>query len=251
LLVRLKPKFVFLAVLIAFAFRTEAQTPIQPQLTPEQIVAKLAEHDRERKANLKGYTSRRTYHLEYQGFPGNKEAEMVVEARYVAPSSKEFEVISESGSKFMIRHVLRKLLTSEQEALNRDNQRETAMTTANYDFSLERQERENDHLYYVLKAEPKRKNKFLFRGLLWVDASDFAVAKIDAEPARNPSFWISKTQVQHRYEKVEEFWLPARNTSKTNVRLGGVATLTIDYGEYHVSRQIGQQNINSLKSAWK
>jgi hypothetical protein len=88
---------------------------------------------------------------------------------------------------------------------------------------------------FVLQAEPRRKNKFLFRGLVWVDAGDYAVARIDGEPAKNPSFWISKTTIYHRYLKVGDFWLPAQNVSRTEVLLGGTATLSIEYQDYTVS----------------
>jgi hypothetical protein len=85
---------------------------------------------------------------------------------------------------------------------------------------------------YVLQVIPKRNQKLLYRGIIWVDASDFAVARIAAEPAKNPSFWISSTEIEHQYGKYGEFWLPAMNRSVTRVRLGGRAVLTINYGLY-------------------
>jgi hypothetical protein len=215
----------------AFVAGSHAGTP----LTAEQIIAKVAERNHERSLNLKSYSSKRTYRLQYRGFFGSRDAEMVVEARFSAPATKEFRVVTESGSKFIINHVLHNLLTSEQEAQNAQNQQETALTLDNYSFTLDREESESDHRYYVLQAQPKRKNKFLFRGCVWIDADDFALARVDAEPAKSPSIWISKTNIQHRYIKVDEFWLPAKNVSKTNVRFGGMATLTIGYGDYIVS----------------
>jgi hypothetical protein len=240
LLAHLRSKCLLIFVLVVQANLAAAEPTADGSITADQIVARVAERNKERAANLKGYTSKRSYHLLYKGFPGTKEAEMVLEARFDAPSSKQFQVVSESGSKYIINKVFRRLLTGEQEALNRDNQQETAMTTENYEFRLEREERENDHHYYVLHAQPKRKNKFLFRGLVWIDANDFAVARIEAEPAKSPSFWISKTAIEHRYVKVGDFWLPAKNISKTDVRLGGEATLIIDYGDYSVSSQMTQ-----------
>jgi hypothetical protein len=65
-----------------------------------------------------------------------------------------------------------------------------------------------------------------------VDAQDYAVVKIDAHPAKNPSFWISDTEIHHVYEKDGDFWLPKSNRSETKVRLGGTAILTIEYGDY-------------------
>lgn len=57
-------------------------------------------------------------------------------------------------------------------------------------------------------------------------------ARIEAEPAKNPSFWTSKSLVQHLYCKVGDFWLPAENRSTSHIRLGGQATLTIQYLDY-------------------
>jgi hypothetical protein len=34
--------------------------------------------------------------------------------------------------------------------------------------------------------------------------------------------------------KIQNFWLPQRNESVSYIRLGGRATLTIDYNNYHV-----------------
>ncbi len=61
---------------------------------------------------------------------------------------------------------------------------------------------------YVLKVEPLTKDKFLYRGRIWVDAEDFAVVRLEAEPAKNPSFWIKNTAVEQVYAKVNDFWLP-------------------------------------------
>ena len=69
---------------------------------------------------------------------------------------------------------------------------------------------------------------------MWVDATDFAVTRIDAEPAQNPSFWTKKSEIHHEYMKVQNFWLPRRNESVSYIRLGGRATLTIEYGNYRV-----------------
>ena len=39
------------------------------------------------------------------------------------------------------------------------------------------------------------------------------MCRIEAEPAKNPSFWIKKTDIHHEYVKVGDFWLPADNKS--------------------------------------
>jgi hypothetical protein len=151
---------------------------------------------------------------------------------YTAPGNKSFEIISEGGSKMIRSNVFAKLLESEREAAHAENQRETALTEENYTFTLLGSRPTRYGGCYRLAVEPRRENKFLYRGEICVNAEDFAVESIDAEPTKNPSFWIKKTRIEHRYQKLGQFWLPASNRTVTNARLGGTATLNILYSGY-------------------
>lgn len=199
------------------------------------IMAKVAERNEERAAAIQGYTGRRIYHLLYRGFPSDKEAEMVVSARYEPSAGKQFHIVSQQGSKFIQDRVFKRLLASEQEATERGNREETALTPRNYDFNLLGEEDVDGVRRYVVAVSPRTNNKFLYRGTIWIDAEDYAVVRIEAEPARNPSFWTSKSRVQHLYCKVGDFWLPAENRSTSHIRLGGQATLTIQYLDYELT----------------
>ena len=205
-----------------------------PSLTADQIVARMTARNEERAAALKAYSGSRVYQLRYHGFPSDREAELVVEMRYTAPTTKEFHVVSQTGSNFICDRVLKRLLAGEQEAQSRDNRQETSLSSRNYTFSLESQETTPQGPVYKLKVEPKHKNKFLYRGHVWVDGRDFAVLRIEAEPAKSPSFWLSKTLIEQQYVKVGSFWLPELNKSTSYIRLGGNATLTIAYRDYVV-----------------
>jgi hypothetical protein len=90
----------------------------------------------------------------------------------------------------------------------------------------------NGRSAYVLEVDPIMPSKFLYRGRIWVDAIDFAVARMEVQPGKNPSFWISKTIIHHTNEETDGFWLPHKNQSETKVRIGGTEVLTIDYGTY-------------------
>lgn len=59
---------------------------------------------------------------------------------------------------------------------------------------------------------------------------------IEAEPAKNPSFWIKRTDIEHKYTKVDGFWLPEENRSTSTIRLGGRAVLTIEYQDYKITQ---------------
>jgi hypothetical protein len=201
-------------------------------LPVEQVVKRLQERNAARAAALDQYEVTRVYRMQYRGFPSDRNAEMVVNMAYRAPNSKQFNVVSQSGSKFIIEHVFKKLLEGEEEAANEENRRQTALTTENYDFTLAGYEAAPGGGQYVLNLTPKTRNKFLYRGKIWVDSKDFAVKRIKGEPGKNPSMWIKRTDVEHRYVKVGDFWVPAENHTESVIRLGGVADLSIEYKDY-------------------
>lgn len=211
---------------------SQAATAAMPDMTAEEIVTRLVQANEQRANNLRGFTGKRIYKLDYQGFPGHQEARMTVMAHYSAPGTKSFDIISQSGPKLIQNRVLMRLLEGEKDAANAANQRQIALTPDNYRFTLLGTRPTEHEGCYRLQAEPVRDNKYLFRGEICVNGTDFAVESIDAEPAKNPSIWIRKTHIEHRYEKVGEFWLPASNKSVTKVVLGGTATLTIQYTDY-------------------
>jgi len=213
---------------------TSSYSPASTPLPVDQVVKQLQEKNAARSAALVQYEATRIYHMQYRGFPGDRDAEMVITMAYHAPNSKEFKVVSQSGSKFVIEHVFKKLLEGEQEASEEENRRHTALTAENYDFTLAAYEAAPGAGRYVLSLTPKTKNKFLYRGKIWVDAKDFAVVKIEGEPGKNPSFWIKKTDVEHTYLKLGDFWLPAENHTESVIRLGGVANLSIEYKNYRI-----------------
>jgi hypothetical protein len=204
-------------------------------LSTDEIVSHLVSQNLERSRALAAYQGTRKYRLDYHGFPGSRVAEMTVEVNYKAPATKEFTVRSESGSKLLIERVFKKMLQSEKEAATAENQRAVALNGDNYRFSLVGQEKTPSGSAYILSVEPRTQNKLLYRGRIWVDATDFAVMRIEGEPAKNPSFWTKETQIEQVYTKVGEFWLPQSNRSTTTIRLGGHALFTIDYGDYRIS----------------
>jgi hypothetical protein len=183
-----------------------------PPLSTDVIVQRLMAANAQRSQALRGYHGTRAYHLEYH-----------------------FKVLSQNGSKVHINHVLVKLLTSEQEAQKEQNRKELEISPKNYDFALAGTEHTPGGDFYVLEVSPKGKSKYLYRGKLWVDARDFAVARMQGEPAKNPSMWVSHTQIEYRWAKIGGFWLPVHNESVTQVRMGGKAVLTIDYTDYQVT----------------
>jgi hypothetical protein len=217
---------------------TVARLPAQQAPSPlstDQVVNNLIRNNQQRAQALQHSEATRIYHLTYRGFPGDREAEMTVEATYDSPASKDFRVISQTGSKLVQDRVFKRLLDSEKEATEPAMSAHTQLNRDNYDFQLLSYEPSKTGGQYILQVNPKSKTKYVYHGKIWVDATDFAVTHIEAEPAVNPSFWTRKNEIRHDYTKVQSFWLPARNESISYIRLGGRATLTIEYKNYRVT----------------
>lgn len=204
-------------------------------LTAEQVIHNLVQMNRHRADALQSYEGTRTYRAKYDGFAGARQAEMVVNVKYRSPGKKEFIIQSATGSRLIIDRVFKKLLEAEKEESNPKMERLSALTDANYRFKLIGEENGFSGAAYVLEVEPRRKDKFLYYGRIWVDAGDFAVVRLEAEPAKNPSFWTRKADIDEVYTKVSDFWLPAHNHSVTSIRLGGHADLSIEYGNYEIT----------------
>jgi outer membrane lipoprotein-sorting protein len=207
-----------------------SQTPAN--LTAGQIVQQVERHNKARLDELRQYKALRHYAVEYKGFAHTVDAKMDVEVSYDAATGKNFRIVSQSGSNLLCDKVLKRAVDSEKEASQ--NKSMTALNETNYRFALLGTETVDGRPAYILHLEPLSEGKFLSRGKVWIDAEDFAVVKMETEPAKNPSFWISRTSISSSSVKTDGFWLPGTTRSETKVRIGGTAVLTIDYGAYQV-----------------
>jgi hypothetical protein len=198
----------------------------------EEIVERIQLHEASQSREVKHYEAIRHYQVQYKGFGTHLAAKMDVDLNFDTLSGKSFHIVSQSGSKLLCDKVLKRAVDSEEEASK--DKTSTALTPANYRFDLIGSEQVDGREAYILRVDPSKKSKFLYRGRVWVDSVDYAVVKIEVEPAENPSFWISSTQIDYSNSKIDGVWLPQRNRSESKIRIGGTAVLTIDYGTYHV-----------------
>jgi len=162
----------------------------------------------------------------------SKMTDPVVRMNYRAPDAKTFEKTSEKGSGIVRHLVFDRLMDSESESSTGKEHKDSALTPANYDFRFVGLEDVGPYHCFVLEVAPKRKDKYLFEGKIWIDSQDFAVAKIEGHPAKKPSFWINHADFVRKYQKVDEFWLPLRDETQVEVKIYGKRVLTIEHGPY-------------------
>jgi len=228
----------FLRSLTLFIFCLPAlaqQATVATPLSADEVMQRVMEKNEQRAKALTNYSSIRSYHLECHCV-SHKKADMVVRVDYQAPNKKEFTILEESGSGSVRHKVFKKLMEAEQESMQEENQQRSAVSLENYTFQLSDYQKTETDEVYVLDAQPRTKNKFLFRGRLWVSAKDFAITRVEGQPAVNPSWWTVRTDFKRSYQKLGEFWLPESNESETKVRIFGTAVLIISYKDYQVTQ---------------
>ena len=203
-------------------------------LTIDQVVHRMVAENAARAQSLESYRGTRTYTLVYKGFPADLYAQMVVDITYTAPNTKNFVVVSRIGPKWIQDQVMMRLLKSEKDAQQGKNRKNVDLNTENYNFTNLAYSPAADHCSYELQVDPKTPSKYLYRGKIWVNDREFAVCRIEVQPAKNPSFWIKSTKISHSYGRVGEYWLPQKNRSVSATRFGGRAALTIQYQNYRI-----------------
>ena len=207
--------------------------PASSPPTTDDVVAAMMSRDAERTAALHGYTAMRRYELENRG--RHKRAEMLVRVTSHEDGSRTFETVSESGWGVVLKHVFPRLLEAEVESSHPDARDRSRITPENYSFEMIGTEDVHDRPAYVLTIEPKTKNKFLMLGRIWVDAEDYAIVRIEGQPAKNPSFWTRSIHFTHEYQQCGVFWFPVRDDSVNDVRIVGTTEMRIEYFDYAVT----------------
>jgi hypothetical protein len=219
------------AVILFFALGSISLAAQQmPGLAAEDIIAKMMDRNIQREKLQGGYSGTRRYVLENQKF--NKRAEMLVSVYCDPDGTKHFEIVSEEGWTSANKHVLRKMLESESETSHPEVREKTTISPENYSFQLVGTDSLGSRSVYIIEVLPKREDKYLFEGRIWVDAQDFALVRVEGKPAKNPSFWTHSVNFVQVYQKSGTFWFPLSTESVTDARIFGKTAVTIRYFDY-------------------
>jgi hypothetical protein len=201
--------------------------PLQPGASGDEIFAELVKQNELRSARLQEYSSVTTYSV--TNLNGKVHARETVWMEYVAPDKKTFATTAEEGLPLVRHMVLDRLMESETSAAAGKEHHDSSITPANYKFNVLGRENVSAHDCYVVEALPKRKDKYLFEGKVWIDSREFAIVRIAGHPASKLSFWITRAEFVRQYEKIGDFWLPAKDETFVDVRLYGKRILKIDH----------------------
>jgi MoaA/NifB/PqqE/SkfB family radical SAM enzyme len=195
---------------------------------PQEIVSRMEQCNEQRSQQLRGYRGQRRYSADNPRL--RRKAWVLVEANFDAADGKQFRILERGGSGAVERRVFVPMLETEQVSSRPAGREATEISRRNYAFTFLGYDEAAGA--YVFAVEPLSRNKNLLRGKVWVNAAEFAIQRIEGEPAQRPSFWVRRTHFIHEYARFGGFWLPVSNRTEVHLLLFGRSTMTIDYFDY-------------------
>jgi hypothetical protein len=219
-----------MAVLLACAsVPTTGQTTAAFSPSADEVIARMSKREVQRETVSGGYTGTRQYVLENHLFA--KHAQMIVSVAGDPDGTTHFQVVSKEGWNSG-NNYLRQALETESEVSRPSMRPMSRITKDNYAFQMIGTDLLNGRTAYVIEVIPKRQDVYLFRGRIWVDAEDYALARIDGQLAKTPSYWIRVVHFTLEYRKSGGFWFPWSSTSTSEVRVFGDTYVTIRFLDY-------------------
>lgn len=206
-----------IGILLATVFALQ-QTPAAP---PPQVLERLLAPD---EPPLVSYQAVRRMTASTRG--GKMHAEMDVQTAFDPVRGFTFNVLSETGSAVIRRHVLMAALQAEQKAVARAAREETAITPANYQFVAAT---EAEATLIAIGVRAKRKSTMLVNGTLYLDPVRYDLERVEGELAERPSFWTRRVQITRRYARIAGVHVPVAMESNADVRIVGSSTFAMSY----------------------
>ena len=213
------PVVVALALVAAASIPGRAETAA-PEL--QSIIARMAEARAQNQARLRSYVVTREYIL-FDKDEHDKRSEVTAEISFAPPGFKQYQIVQAQGSGLGER-IVRRMLDGETKIVK--DYAATDISADNYDFSFLGTDDSLGARCYLLSLTPKRPEKTLLRGTAWVDANSYLLRRMEAAPAKTPSWWLRDVGLVFSYGDVEGLWLQTSSRFTTNVRLFGQHTMT-------------------------
>ncbi len=217
----------------------QQQSSIQQQSRPELgvIVQRMEQAAKANREGYRAYVITRQYRM-YGGNDRNPASTVLAEISFVPPTTKEYRITNSRGSS-RGENVVRHILEGEQKAAA-SGQAPGAVTSQNYDFTLQGEQRLDGHDCFVLGLNPKRKEKSLIAGRAWIDKNTYLVHRVQGQLAKMPSWWIKTADVTLDFGDVRGMWIQTHLTATADVRIVGPHTLQEDALQVRTGSTVAQ-----------
>ena len=195
------------------------------------IIAGMALARAENQAHFRSYIVTRDYEL-FGKERGKTKSQVTADISFVPPATKKYTIQKAIGTSFG-EAIVRRMLMSEVE-IARDYA-STDFSPENYGFRFILEENTGGRRRYVLELLPKRKDRNLLQGKIWVDAGTYLPLRIEGEPVKTPSWWLRRLRIELSYEEVSGMWLQTALEATATVRILGPHTMVSRDVKYQVS----------------
>ncbi len=163
---------------------------------------------------------------EYKVFQGDDPkpiSDVTTQISFTPPDIKTFKITDSQGSprgKKIVIAILEQEIASAKEGHQHD------ISRSNYDFVFLREQTFGVVPEYVLHIIPKRKEKGLLLGDIWVDAKTYRIRQIIGVPLRTPSFWVKDLHITVQFADVNGMWIPFSVDAIATIRFLGIYSLS-------------------------
>ena len=210
--------------------------PVAP--SSDEILARVEGENHRRHAMLKEYSGSRQYTLLNERF--GKQAAFAVLMNYRQVEGERYTVLTRSGSDRLGVIIDRVLVSEAGASLPPENARHE-ITAANYRVRLLGTEVAAGRSCYVLGLAPRSQSRLLIVGKAWVDASSYAVVRIEGRFAASLSILVGAPHISEEFVEVHGFWLPGHVRTVASSFLLGPTELNILFSNYQLDRDSASQ----------
>jgi hypothetical protein len=202
--------------------------------TVETIIARMAQARIENQSRFRPYVVTRGYTLFGQERQKSK-SEVMADVTFVPPDRKQYAIQESSGSG-LGEILVRRMLAGEADITK--NSSSTDFSIQNYDFRFVRQEDVEGELCYMLELLPKRKDRNLVRGNIWVDVKTYLLRRTEGQPAKSPSWWLRDVHMTFLYGEINGMWLQTSSEATATVRILGQHTMVARDMKYRMGELV-------------
>jgi hypothetical protein len=211
-----------LATVWAFPYSLEAQQTEASVPNLDSILENLERTEEQNTALSRPYEVARQYIL-FRGDDRKPYSETTAQISFTPPNIKTFKITQEHGNprgKNIVHDVLEQEIASTQAGHKSD------VCRSNYDFVFLREENFGAVPEYVLHIIPKRQEKGLLLGDIWVDAKTYHIRQIVGIPLKSPSFWIKDLHITLRFASENDMWMSVSMDAIATIRFLGIYALS-------------------------
>ena len=214
----------WLSALVLLATLTSlSQSPSSTADNPDlnQILQRMEDTLHQDPSLSRPYEAKREYKV-FRGYETQPTSEVLAQIDFVPPDVKTYKILQTRGNS-LGEKIVRGILDGETESTQKKQSSE--ISRANYNFVLLRRQNFGVVPEYVLGIFPKRRERYLLRGQIWVDANTFRIRRIEGVPARSPSFWLKDLHITLQFAQLGDMWIPIAFDGIATVRFQGQYTL--------------------------